>query len=102
MASLQRADSIPNASGTPTLGSKPLPTSSALGQKNGKPVTPTAPRIDYEPLYTVLKAGIGANWHLYGESVGLFCRGMFVTIPNGNISVKHCYSRQPLTIPQDN
>jgi hypothetical protein len=57
------------------MGSKPLPGSSSLGQKNGKPAVPTAPRIDYEPLYTALKAGIGANWHLYVESIGLYCRG---------------------------
>jgi hypothetical protein len=76
MAALQRAETIPNISGTPTLSSKPLPGSSSLGQKVGKPVVPTAPRIDYEPLYTALKAGIGANWHLYGESIGLYCRGM--------------------------
>jgi transcriptional coactivator HFI1/ADA1 len=76
MAALQRAETIPNLSGTPTLSSKPLPGSSSLGQKIGKPVAPTAPRIDYEPLYTALKAGIGANWHLYGESIGLYCRGM--------------------------
>lgn len=37
------------------------------------------PRIDLEPLYTVLKAAIGDHWGLYKESISLFVMGMLHT-----------------------
>ncbi|KAF2420748.1 hypothetical protein EJ08DRAFT_528526 [Tothia fuscella] len=79
MAAPPRSDSISGASITPTMTTKTLPGLSLTAQSSSsarpKSGAPTAPRIDYEPLYTALKAGIGENWHLYGESIALYTRG---------------------------
>lgn len=70
---------VTGGSSTPILSSKTLPNSTLLQtQKTGKPAVPTAPRVDYEPLYSALKAGIGDKWHLYGETLALYMRGMFL------------------------
>lgn len=34
-------------------------------------------RIDLEPLYTALKAGVGEQWGVYKESITLFMLGKY-------------------------
>jgi hypothetical protein len=76
MTTLRSLETVPGGSTTPTMSSKPLPTSSVQSQKPVKSTTPIAPRIDVEPIYSALKAAVGRNWNLYRETVGLYLLGM--------------------------
>ncbi|EON67924.1 hypothetical protein W97_07421 [Coniosporium apollinis CBS 100218] len=75
MATIRPSESISQATPTPTLPSKALPTNAAVSQKAAKPVASSAPRIDLEPLYTALKSAIGDNWGIYKEATSLFILG---------------------------
>ena len=49
----------------------------------GKPtkVPSGAPRVDFEPLYTDLKALIGHSWGVYHDALTRFIRGMGKILP---------------------
>ena len=59
--------------GTPAP-SKPPPLTTSSGAKGAKP-TQVCPRVDIEPLYTALKAGVGENWGVYKDGVSRFVLG---------------------------
>lgn len=57
---------------SPAIATKNLPTPQSSVQKNGK--TPV-PRVDLEPIYTQLKAGLGEHWTEYKTAVNQFVLG---------------------------
>ncbi|TID22129.1 transcriptional co-activator [Venturia nashicola] len=75
MTTLRNLETVPGGAATPTMSSKTLPPSLSLSQKPVKPPTPIAPRIDVEPIYTALKAGVGKNWNVYLETIRDFLTG---------------------------
>ncbi|KAK2762802.1 transcriptional coactivator hfi1/ADA1 [Arachnomyces sp. PD_36] len=69
-AALSRNDS--SSSSVPT--SKSVATSAPATQKTTKALI-AVPRLDFEPIYTELKAAIGENWVEYKQSTTLFLLG---------------------------
>ncbi|EAW13800.1 TADA1 family protein [Aspergillus clavatus NRRL 1] len=69
-AALSRTDSASTATAT----SKSAATSAPTTQKSTKALI-SVPRLDFEPIYTELKAAIGDNWAEYKESTTLFLLG---------------------------
>ncbi|KAK3114062.1 hypothetical protein LTR53_007993 [Teratosphaeriaceae sp. CCFEE 6253] len=57
---------------SPTLATKILPTPQSSAQKDGKV---HVPRVDLEPIYTQLKAGLGEHWAAYKTAVNAFVMG---------------------------
>lgn len=75
---------------SPTLTTKQLPSLTLTAQKNGKiPV----PRVDLEPIYTQLKAGLGDQWTDYKAAVNAFLLGR-------HMSQSHCYTWTALMLSQ--
>ena len=64
----------PSSSAAPTLPSK-LNVAAALSAQKAAKASNAPPRVDLEPLYTNLKAGIGIHWNEYKEAVSLFVLG---------------------------
>ncbi len=70
-AALSRSDSIP----TPLQVNKTAVVSSSKNAKYGNGATPQ--RIDFEPLYSDLKALIGSHWSIYQDALSKFALGYF-------------------------
>lgn len=62
----------------PASAHKPALQQAPSHSKHMKTVAPV-PRLDYEPIYTDLKAAVGSDWASYKESVTLFLLGRFKT-----------------------
>lgn len=74
-AALSRNDS--SSSSVPT--SKAVGTSAPATQKTTKALI-AVPRLDFEPIYTELKAAIGENWVEYKQSTTLFLLGTYICL----------------------
>ena len=70
-AALSRSDSIP----TSLQVNKTVAASSSKNPKYGNGATPQ--RIDFEPLYSDLKALIGSHWSTYQDALSKFALGYF-------------------------
>jgi hypothetical protein len=68
-AALSRSDSLP----TSLQANKTVAASSSKSSKNSNGATPQ--RIDFEPLYTDLKALIGHHWSTYQDALSKFVQG---------------------------
>ena len=89
-AHLNRSDTI---SSTLTVG-KPVVSSSSKTTK----LANSYQRIDFEPLYTDLKALIGHNWGVYHDALTRLLRGMCPNIKNwGCLMFPHRLKGDPLT-----
>jgi hypothetical protein len=68
-AALSRSDSI----ATPLQSNKTIVGSSSKTSKGSNGTVQQ--RIDFESLYTDLKAGIGHNWNTYHDALSRFMQG---------------------------
>lgn len=70
-AALSRAASIP----VPIQANKTVASSTSKNSKSSNGAVPQ--RIDFEPLYTDLKALIGQHWGTYQDALSRFMQGLF-------------------------
>ncbi|KAI9854695.1 MAG: transcriptional coactivator hfi1/ADA1 [Vezdaea acicularis] len=76
-AALSRNGPGPSTTIAPTSITKSIVTSSAPPTRKESKTHSMVARIDLEPLYTALKAGVGEQWGVYKESITLFMLGQF-------------------------
>jgi len=71
---LTRSETVATDVSLSSIGLTKVQSSTPASQKSGKP-TQAAPRVDFEPLYTALKAAIGDHWNTYKDAVSQFALG---------------------------
>ena|SRR5215471_4014778 len=68
-----------DSASTSIPAAKPVPQVPPVTQKATRALI-SVPRLDFEPIYTELKAAVGDNWVEYKQATALFLLGVYCII----------------------